>query len=84
MGIIDDVLGAEGLVGARQGVVGGRTQSLCHVAVRLGLPAQELTPSFPQQFGELIFGWCIKGAEEEEETAVEERWELHKQCKYGC
>lgn len=76
LGVIDDVLGAEGLVGARQCMVGSRTQGLCHVAVGLGLPAQELTSSFPEQLGELVFGGRLKGAEEEEETAVEERWEL--------
>lgn len=74
----DDVLGAEGLVGARLCVVGGCTQGLGHIAVGLGLSAQELTSSISEQLGELVFGRCFKGAEEEEETAVEERWELQK------
>lgn len=78
LGIKDDVLCAEGLVGAWQRVVGGCTQGLCHIAIRLGLPAQELTSSLPEQLGELIFGWRLKGAEEEEETAIEERRELQK------
>lgn len=51
----DDVLGAKRLVGAWQRVVGGRTEGLCHIAVGLGLPAQELTSSLPEQLGELIF-----------------------------
>ena len=72
----DNVLGAEGLVGARRRVVGGRAQGLCHVAVGLGLPAQELTSSLPEQPGELVLGGRLKGAEEEEEAAVEERREL--------
>lgn len=74
----DDVLGAEGLVGAWQGVVGSSVQSLCHIAVRFGLSAQELTSSFPEQLGEFIFGRRLKGAQEEEETAIEEWWELQK------
>lgn len=74
----DDVLGAEGLVGARQRVVGGGAQGLRHIAVGLGLPAQELSPSFPQQLGELVFGNRLEAAEQEEETAVEERRELRK------
>lgn len=78
LGVKDDVLGAESLVGAWQGVVGGSTQGLSHIAVRLGLPAQELTSSLPEQLGELVFGRHLKGAQEEEETAVEERWELQK------
>lgn len=78
LGVKDDVLGAEGLVGARQRVVGCGTQGLCHVAVGLGLPAQELTSSLPEQLGELVFGRRLKGAKEEEETAIEEWWELQK------
>lgn len=74
----DDVLGAEGLVGAWQCMVGGGIQGLCHVAVGLGLPAQELTSSLPEQPDELVFGGPLEGAKEEEETAIEERWELWK------
>lgn len=77
-GVKDDVLGAEGLVGAWQRVVGSSTQGLCHVAVGLGLPAQELTTSLPEQLGELVFGGRLKGAKEEEETAIEEGRELQK------
>jgi len=74
----DDVLGAEGLVRAGQCMVGSGTQGLCYIAVGLGLPAQELTSSFPEQLGELVFGRHLEGAEEEEETAIEERWELRE------
>lgn len=74
--VIDDVLGAQGLVGAWLGVVGCCVQSLRHVAVWLGLAAQKLSTSFSQQLGELVFGWSLEGAEEEEETAVEERRKL--------
>lgn len=59
-------------------MVGCCIQSLCNVAVRLWLPAQKLAASFSQQLGELVFGRSIKGAEEEEETAIEERWKLQK------
>ncbi|TNN77403.1 hypothetical protein EYF80_012367 [Liparis tanakae] len=74
----EDVLGAEGLVGAGQRVVGSGTQGLRHIAVGLGQPAQELTSSFPEQLGELVFGRRLEGAEEEEETAIEERRELRE------
>lgn len=56
LGIEDDVLGAEGLVGAWQRVVGGRTQGLRYIAIGLGLPAQELTSALLEQLGELILG----------------------------
>lgn len=78
LGVKDDVLRAEGLVGAWQRMVGGGTQGLRHIAVGLGLPGQELTSSFPEQLGELVSGRRLKGAEQEEETAIEERWELRK------
>lgn len=74
----DDVLGAQGLVGAWQSMVGSSAERLCHITVGFGLPAQELTSSLPEQLGELVFGRCIKGAQEEEETSVEEWWELQK------
>lgn len=76
--IKDDVLCAQGLVGARRRVVGGRAQCLRHVAVGLGLSDQELTSSLPEQPGELVFGWRLKRAEEEEEAAVKERRQLQK------
>lgn len=74
----DDVLRAQGLVGARRRVVGGRAHGLCHVTVGLGLSAQELTSSLPEEPGELVFGWRLKRPEEEEEAAVEERRQLQK------
>lgn len=76
--IKEDVLCAQGLVGARRRVVGGRAQCLRHVAVGLGLSDQELTSSLPEQPGELVFGWRLKRAEEEEEAAVKERRQLQK------
>lgn len=76
VGVKDDVLGAKGLVGAWQGVVGSSAQCLCHIAIRLGLPAQELTSSLPEQLGELVFVRRLKRAQQEEETAVKEWWEL--------
>lgn len=74
----DDVLRAQSLVGARRGVVGGRAQRLRNVAVGLGLAAQELTASLPEQPGELVFGRRFKRAQEEKEAAVEERRQLQK------
>ena len=78
MGVKDDVLGAEGLVRAWNGVVGSSAQSLCHITVGLGLPAKELTTSLPDQLGELVFIRHLKWAQQEEETAVKEWWELQK------
>lgn len=74
----DDVLCAQGLVGAWRRVVGGRAHCLRHVAVGLGLSAQELTSPLPEQPGELVFGWRLKRPEEEEEAAVEERRQLQE------
>lgn len=74
----DHVLCAQGLVGARRRVVGRRAHGLRHVAVGLGLSAQELTSSLPQEPGQLVFGWRLKRPEEEEEAAVEERRQLQK------
>lgn len=74
----DDVLCAQGLVGARRRVVGGRAHGLCHVAVRLGPSAQELTSPLPEEPGELVFGRRLKRPEEEEEAAVEERRQLQR------
>jgi len=76
LAVKDDVLGAEGLVGAWQSVVGRSAQGLRHVAVGLRLPDQELTPPLPEQLGEPVFGRRLERAKEEEETAIEERWEL--------
>lgn len=63
LGVEDDVLRAEGLIGAWLCVVSGGAQRLSHVAVGFGLPAQELTSALPQQLGELIFRRRLKGAE---------------------
>lgn len=82
LGVKDDVLGAEGLVRAWQCVVGSSTQGLCHIAVRLGLPGQELASPLPEQLGKFVFGRRLKGAKEEEETAIEEWWELQKMNNY--
>lgn len=79
----DDVLCAQSLVRARWRVVGGRAHGLRNVAVGLGLSAQELTSSLPEQPGELIFGRRLKRAEEEKEAAVEEWRQLRKDESFG-
>lgn len=81
LGVKDNVLCAEGLIRAWQRMVGSSTQGLCHIAVGLRLPAQELTSSLPDQLGDLVFRRRLKGAEEEEETAIEEWRELWKDDK---
>lgn len=79
----DDVLCAQSLVRARWRVVGGRAHGLRNVAVRLGLSAQELTSSLPEQPGEFIFGRRLKRAKEEKEAAVEEWRQLRKDESFG-
>lgn len=79
----DDVLCAQSLVGARWRVVGGRAHGLRNVAVGLGLSAQELTSSLPEEPGELVFGRQLKRAEEEKKAAVEEWRQLQKDESFG-
>lgn len=79
----DDVLCAQSLVGARWCVVGGRAHGLRNIAVGLGLSAQELTSSLPEQPGELVFGRRLKRAKEEKEAAVEEWRQLQKDESFG-
>lgn len=82
-GVKDDVLGAQRLVGSWQGVVGCSTEGLSDITVRFGLPAEQLTSSLPEQLGKFVFGWRLKRAQEEEETAVEEWWELPEMIREG-
>lgn len=74
--VVDDILGTQGLVSTRQGVVGGSTERLSHIAIGLGLSGQDLTSSFSQKLGEVVFGRCLERSQEEEETAVEKWREL--------
>lgn len=79
----DDVLCAQSLVGAWWRVVGSRAHGLRNVAVGLGLSAQELTSSLPEQPGQLVFGRRLKRAEEKKEAAVEEWRQLQKDESFG-
>lgn len=76
LAVKDDVLGAEGLVGSRQSVVGGSTEGLSDITVGFGSPTQQLTSSVAEQLGQLLFSVRLKRAQEEEEAAVEQRRQL--------
>lgn len=56
LGIIDDVLGTQGLVQAHQGVVGCSRQGLGHITVWFRLSGQDLAPCLSHHLEELVPG----------------------------
>ena len=57
-------------------MVGGGAQGLGDVAVWLGLPAQDLTPSLPDELQQVALVRTLEGAQQEEEAAVEQPGKL--------
>lgn len=74
--LIDDVLRAEALIGVSFRMVRDCIDGLSHVAVWLGLSAEDLAPSCSDKLNKVVLWMVFEGSTKIEVAAIKQLWQL--------